>query len=501
MTYHLGRVAHWIQNKNISYYQTHVIRQLVYQPFAEWIILHVQLFSGTDVFANTIQLFFLASSLSVVTLITKEVGGTAQQQLTSALIAVIVPMVIIQSNTTQNDIVVAFFILSFVFLAIRTLKQTKTSLIFLSGIALGLAWLTKGTAYLFTALFTLWYVLILLKDYRQPLIHILKKAAILAIIPLIAILINSGFYFRNKFLTSSALGDATKITANEGFEAKQIALVTIKNILNHFPVTDHLKEVVVQKAANFDIDANDPRYNFITIEWMKSGFYFHEDYVQNFIQTILIILAGIAFLFKRRLYTQRINYYTLFVFTIFATSILYCVLLKWQPWSNRLQTPLFLLFSVFLAIELSHTKKWMQAICFAAMLGFGIASLLWSTNHPVLPVSHSVIKNSRNSYIYKDGDLECKDYVEKSPFTKIGIYIGGDSWDYPYYRLLANTTTGTRRTIKHVMVNNESAIYLDNFVPDAVLSIDTVTSKYTIYGKDYYKARVFKNGNAIFIPR
>ena len=38
MTYHLSRVAHWVQNHSLEHYPTHILRQLSYCPFAEYVI-------------------------------------------------------------------------------------------------------------------------------------------------------------------------------------------------------------------------------------------------------------------------------------------------------------------------------------------------------------------------------------------------------------------------------------------------------------------------------
>ncbi len=55
LTYHMARVAHWNINQGVMNYQTNIIRQLVYFPFAEYMILHSQILSGCDRFATIVQ--------------------------------------------------------------------------------------------------------------------------------------------------------------------------------------------------------------------------------------------------------------------------------------------------------------------------------------------------------------------------------------------------------------------------------------------------------------
>jgi 4-amino-4-deoxy-L-arabinose transferase-like glycosyltransferase len=497
LTYHMARVAHWMQNQQISHYQTHILRQLVSPPLAEWMILHLQILTKGDILANALQLLFFAGCISNVSLITKELGGSYRQQLLSILFTCLIPMAIIQSNTTQNDIVVGFFISSFAYLTIRGIKHFSVRIVILSGIALGLAWLTKGTAYIYSVAFLGWYLLFLLKDFRSPSKSTLKKAFLVAVIPCIAISINYGHFYRNKFLTGSYLGKANEGMANEGMEIKSLTLVFVKNLMNHMPVTSADKQLLTEKATSWGIDVNDPAYSYNRIAYMMENFSYHEDYAQNFVHTTLIILIGLAFLLKKRLYSEPVSYYTLFTFTIYTTAILFCILLKWQPWSNRLQTPLFMLFCVTLSMEIGKVRKWLQVLLYLPMLYFGYYALLWSKMHPVLPIEESIFKQSYNSFMFKQGVQECGNYLDSTNRKKIGIIIAPDSRDYPFYKLLSNGKKGPR-ILNHIFVQNASSVYPDNFIPDAIISYDNTKERYELAGNTYYRTRYFTDGPLLF---
>src|SRR2546425_12653070 len=45
MTYHMSRVVHWIQDRNVSFYPTHITRQIYMNPWAEFAIMHLQILS------------------------------------------------------------------------------------------------------------------------------------------------------------------------------------------------------------------------------------------------------------------------------------------------------------------------------------------------------------------------------------------------------------------------------------------------------------------------
>jgi hypothetical protein len=58
MTYHMARIAHWLQNGSVRFYPTHNPRQLHLAPFAEYAILQFQVLTGgSDRFANAVQWF------------------------------------------------------------------------------------------------------------------------------------------------------------------------------------------------------------------------------------------------------------------------------------------------------------------------------------------------------------------------------------------------------------------------------------------------------------
>lgn len=485
LTYHMARVEHWRQNESISHYQTHILRQLILQPFAEWVILHSRVLTGGDRLANAVQLFFLVGCLLNVSLITKLLGGNAKKQTLSVLFTCTIPMAIIQSNTTQNDIVVAFFILAFVYFTIRIMKRVTRVGLLWAGLSLGMALLTKGTAYIFTILFIAWYGILFITWYREPLKKLLNKALLLMIVPALALVINSTHFYRNSFLTGSPLGNASVSTGNEGLEIRSLAMVALKNVMNHMPVTHSIKYHVVKTAYALGVDANDPKYHYNTMDFMMTGFSFNEDYAQNFVHTLLIFVAAIAFLRRGSLYAKPLNLYTLYFFTLAGTALLFTVLLKWQPWSNRLETVLFMLFSILLAMEIGSWKRKLQLICIVPAVVYGIAALLLSENHPLLPPSRSIFNKSYSSFMRAEEVFQCKTFFDNTAFTKIGIYTGADSPDYNYYKLLSESSTGKKRELKHIFVRNNSEIYLDNFVPEAIIYSGTGPLKFNYRGKEF----------------
>ena len=114
MTYHMSRVAHWIQNGGVAHYPTTIDRQLFLSPWAEFAILQFQGLTGGDRWANLIQWASMVGCMCCASLIAKQLGGKWSVQLSTAAIVAAIPMGILQSSTTQNDYVTAFWFVCFV---------------------------------------------------------------------------------------------------------------------------------------------------------------------------------------------------------------------------------------------------------------------------------------------------------------------------------------------------------------------------------------------------
>jgi len=145
MAYHLPRVEHWIQNKNIYPYPTNIVRQLLTSPLSEYIIANFQILASTDSFSNLVQfasfIFILFSATLFFSIL--KIGMKGQLFLLLALLSL--PMMLFQATTTQTDLLASFFFLSFILFAlliIRTEANFKTNFIFLA-LSLTLGILTK----------------------------------------------------------------------------------------------------------------------------------------------------------------------------------------------------------------------------------------------------------------------------------------------------------------------------------------------------------------------
>jgi len=75
MTYHLARCTHWMQNRSVIHYPTHILRQLHMPPWSEFCLLQFILLAGNDCFVNFVQWFSMVGSVIGVSIIARDLGA------------------------------------------------------------------------------------------------------------------------------------------------------------------------------------------------------------------------------------------------------------------------------------------------------------------------------------------------------------------------------------------------------------------------------------------
>jgi hypothetical protein len=135
MEYHMSRVVHWMQNHSVAHYATPTLEQLYQNPWSEFAIMHFQILSGGDRFANLIQWGSMVGSLVGVSLIAKQLGANLRGQILATVLCVTIPMGILQASSTNNDYVVSFWLVCFAYSTalknLLKLSQTRSNVNFL----------------------------------------------------------------------------------------------------------------------------------------------------------------------------------------------------------------------------------------------------------------------------------------------------------------------------------------------------------------------------------
>ena len=374
MAYHIPRVEHWIQNKNIYPYPTNIVRQVLTSPLSEYMIANFQILTGTDDFSNLVQfasfIFILFSSTLIFSVL--KINYKGQLFLLLALLSL--PMMLFQATTTQTDLLASFFFLSFILfglLIIQSDDNFKTNFIFLaSSLTLGI--LTKYHIAIFAApiIFYLLYNLIKKKNNKNIIFATLISCLAIAII-LVPLFARNIYFFGS--ITGKDLFDENATIIN--------STISIQNMLsNNFKHIVDFISIPINGYNNLLFSLNHTLHNIIGISenslgnnWAGEPFtvnnYLNEDTAGSIIHAALIIIS-LFLVFKSKHKTKLL---LLFAYCFIAFS-LYGLLFRFTPFDIRLLLPV-LLFMIIITTYIIYTSITSKFIINALMFLFLIISI------------------------------------------------------------------------------------------------------------------------------
>ena len=501
VTYHMSRVIHWIQNRNLRFFPTSFLNENDRNPWTEFAILQFQILGKGDLFANSINWVFMIGSIIGVTLIAKKLNVSTRGQIYTALFCATIPMVVLQGSSTQTNLPQSFWLICFIYFAMQLSDKFNYSYTLGAGAALGLSILTRVTSYLFAFPFLLWMVFLLFKH------KVTKKWLTMILIALLTLVINSGHYVRNFDLYGNPIGatpeHVTNIPnyTNEVYSISSITSNVIRNIAIHFctpfPKLNFVFTRIVVGIHDriLNIHVSDPRTTFAWTQNFIIGLIeANEDVTGNTWHFMLIIIC-LFFYFTKRPRSKNLGLYVLFILIGF---LLFCSLLKWQVWNSRLHIPLFILFSPFIGYSLSKLSN--KKILVPVVMLFLILSTFFlfqsSTRALDLTKMAEIVKERDRHYFNGLWDPdEIDDYyinatqaLISTQCNVIGMNIPVNTLEYPFYILLERYF-GDDLVLEHVNVSNLSGRLAERFPPNdycAILQISTKPPKMiTVQGKTF----------------
>lgn len=511
MVYHMSRVVHWIQDRNVAFYPTPILRQLHQNPWAEFAIMHLQILSGSDRFANLVQWFSMVGSAIGVSLIAKLFGADRQRQIISAVITATIPMGILQGSSTQTDYVVSFWLVCFVYFLMSFKERPKWIYSLAAGAGLGLAVLTKATAYVYALPFFAWLALSLIKSLRwkswQPLI----------VIMLMVLLTNLGHYIRNYDLYGNPLGPGQEDSsdtfryANDIFTVSSVVSNSLRNLALHVGTPVDQINTEAENGITFlhtllQIDVNDPRTTWGNARFHVPRLSTHESDAGNPLHLVLIFVSLGLYLIIPSARRRELG---LYAFVLVMAFLLFSLYLRWQPWNSRLHLPLFVLWSPFVALTLASVggARFGVAVSFVLML-LTIPWLVHNQTRPLVGrgsilVTDRVGQYFENSPGLREPYVEAADLIKSQGCSRIGLVLGWDDWEYPFWVLLKQDNAESVR-IEDVGVDNISAAkeavpYFSNFTPCVVVRLGQDQSTLLSIRQDTYTLKWSSGPVSLFV--
>jgi len=456
MTYHMARVAHWIENGNVNFYAVQYTPQLFQGPWASYATLNLMLLAHGDELVNLVQWFSFVGCALVATLVAAQLGAGRLGQAVAALAVLTLPVAILQASSAQNHLVVSFWLVCLASLALSSREGIGWRLTLEIGACLGLAIITKATAYVLAPPLLLWAGYELVRKTRwRALLHV-------SVAGLVAIGVNVLLWTRNFEAFGWPLGPrhnagvwAISPITPKTFLESLIQEASLQLAVPTHQLHDRVTGAITWIAGVLHLDLNDPAVMLPGGSWLIPSFSTHEDYSANLLAFLLIIVVAGVVLLRRR--GVRLAY----LLAILAACALFVGYLRWEQYSSRYQLPLFVLMAPLVGTVVAEWRRWIVVALVGVLV---VGSSPWLLDGKVRPIigPRSVLTTSRtDQYFTNRPDLEgpfvaVAAAVRASGCRDVGMHvINDDPWEYPLWRLL--NPADQEITLRDVEVSNETA--------------------------------------------
>ena len=467
MTYHLTRVQYWLQQGTVAPYATNNIRQVTQPPLAEYWILHLFTSFSRDQSANMVQWIAFTGTLAAIWSLVRIDGGNTRTALLAVLFAATLPMAMLQSSSTQNDLVVAFFLMSamlMVRLSIREPKEQKWW--WWLALAVALALLSKGTAYLYVLPLLVYYAFNIWKNLKWKMVFPLLIGGC------IVLLVNGVHWQRNYTLTGDFTGkDAT--LQNEWYGVRPLVSGVSKNLMMEMrtplpPVNRALTWGTSKWHVLWGIDLHYPRLNWGPSPAFEVGMYSpHEDYAGAPLHVLIWLLA---LFYSIRKYRQSPLWHTAWI--ALGMLIVFAVLLKWQVWHNRLHLAIWLMAAPAAGLLLSEFSRRAAQVILFLLIGTAMIPLWWNQSRPLIGKDSIFLHYSYPQYFKNNPDLQStflqlSGIIQREQMQTVGLALSGDAWEYPLWVMQEES----RPAMHAIMVENATQpLENSRLRPDGIIS-------------------------------
>ena len=491
MTYHMSRVMHWEQNRHVGFFATSEPRELWVYPWSEFAILHLQLLSGGDRFANLVQWIASAISATGVSLIARQFAARPTAQIAAALLAVSAPMAIMESTSTQTDYVAGGWLVCAVYFSLLASKHPTRWLVcsVAAGCSLGAGLLAKPTIALFFPAFFVWAAL---RNGGVRRLGAGTKSA--AVIASLGLALCSGHLIRLQDFPSD---DQAARVANAELSPRVLASNALRSLTLHTGTrwddfNQQQEKIVAWLHEPLGLDVSDPLttqapgYVFYRVHRARH----HEDWAGNplHLALFLVALPLCLWLARRNRRARDVLYYGL---CIVAGSLVLFLIARWSPWNSRFHLPLFLLCAPFVSVTLGWLLRGKAAaILPIALILSAVPGLLKNESRPLLG-PRSILSLPRDRLLFNNRPDLYEDYVagikrlEDSGCRDIGLVLHGESWEYPIWKLAS--ARAPHPTIRHVTFHPHTVQYAPDIVepPCAIFAYSEAEPTLAVGGESF----------------
>ncbi|HEX8628584.1 MAG TPA: hypothetical protein VF755_10485, partial [Catenuloplanes sp.] len=367
-TYHLPKVEHWVAQRSLDFWPTAIHRQVTIPPGAEYLLLHLRLLTGGDALHNMVQFAAGLGCLLIASRLTAQLGGGWRAQLITVFVLGTTPMVVMQATSTQTDLVAAAWTGCVATVALDGMRSGgRVGTVLALGAATGLTAVTKTTGLLGVGpMLLLWGVAGLrqaLRSRPHRATAALRVVGGSVAVVLIGAAVVGPFLLRVTGDFGNPLGPP-RLRESIPMQRHDPA-ATLVNALRvaHTALDTPIAPVRAGSAAAISgfarligVDPQDRAITFGSTRFPVPAWYPDEDRVAFPVTGTLVLIAlTMALARPGRFGTRRPAVLRAYAAAATGALLLYPVMIKWQPWGNRL-----LLYALVLATPM--VGLWLDAV-------------------------------------------------------------------------------------------------------------------------------------------
>lgn len=504
MTYHLGRIVHWYQNRSIEHYATNIDRQVASPVLGSFINLNIYaMLNENDRLLNLVQCFSYFTSGLLVCAVTRKLGCSKKYCVMACALFLSMPIAFGEALTTQTDNISAMYALGVIYLLLdfcnvreKLVYNRHTALqVIMLGFCVSFAYLAKPSVGIGILCFAIW--LLIISIIRKDSIVVVMKLIITAVPGMILVVLPETW--RNLLTFHSV--SASNVSSGQligSFHERYLAVNFLKNFTSNMPSvwlydsSAAIWKFVVRFARWVNIDIDDAAITNNEAEFVvrDAQTYAHSSAVNPIIVWLLVITFITLIVMFRKLEWKKLKsikagYYL----TSVIAFLTFCTILKWSPWRNRYM----IFYLALLCPAIVSVIEWSMRNIKQEKIEVAFAAIVWFcmlTEIAGLFIYHSekaFEKGKEERYFLSRTEeyvpyREVTDYLLENNDKEIGLLLGSDTYEYPIWKM------ADADRIEHVCVENETQIYEDKeFIPEVILVIHESAGEDILecHGKNY----------------
>lgn len=505
MTYRLARVAYWAQNGSVQHYANNSLRLIANPPLGEFIHLNIYVLQdGSDKAMNLLQCISYITCTVLVYGIAKKIRCNRAFCFLAAILFQSMPIAFSEAVNTQVDLFATVWLLGFTYLLLDFTQEEKEILwnaenrskVFTLGLCVAWGYLGKTSVCVAMAVFCVWLLItcIARRDRFVNLIRLAGCAGAGMIITMPWEIIRNLQTFH---AISSPLAGARQLVGT--LNPIYLFVNFLKNFVHNLPCVylgqgrDFLETFTrrVAKLLNVDINA-------VSIAEDGAGYglrplqdYGHDTAI-NPIIVWLFVICVIWAICRIRQIEWRVLYKSYSLAAAFS-FLIFCVVLRWEMYVTRYMLSFLALLCPMIAHQLQNrTENKEKSGLRSAILGAVCCLCLLEVGNLTIYHRNICVRGGADSRPYGyftnrtniyEEYMQTAQTIRDSGYQYVGLWLGGDDYEYPYWALLKDVVT----RIEHVGVTNESAVYVDKeYQPECIIWHGAVPAETFIWNGQTY---------------